>query len=604
MPLTRLKERLMGDYVIDPRHDITLYTILVRDSIIPLTLILAASMTIIIFISRSMAGLPFPPATFIVYIIIFSILYLIYRKYPLQGLFRFFIFIIMFASFFITVTSKHQPLNEFLIILLFPVLAYHLAGHKTGSIWIVFFSVYSLIIITLISIGIIASSYNPVTLMTGFSIFVYIAILSYYAELRHGNIERLLMRQLYYDNITGLPNRKMLMEDLALTLYPSLIILRIENFHDINTFFGYTPGDTLLKFIGERISQYRGKYKSKIYNLTGGEFAVLVNMGNKTSSDNSEITTIAGEMLKHITEKEFIYNDMKIPLTAYAGIAPSSEGSENIISKADIALHHAIKKRMPIHIFHEKDTDRSIYLDNIKKLAQLNDTISENRLVPYFQPIMDNLSGEISRYESLLRIIDSDGNPFPPAPYLEIAKKTQLYPVITKIIFEKTFAYMQNKDTHFALNISADDIYYPGFLKFLEDIVQRYPSTKGRVFLEIVESEKFNDYDFLADFILQAKKNGLRFGIDDFGSGYSNFSYLSRLHLDFIKFDGSLIEKIDSDNNSRVIVRNIAMLCRELGIITVAEFVTNENILNMIKEYRIDYSQGFFIGEPASSIKE
>jgi len=604
MILSRLRERLIGDYVIDPRHDITLYTILVRDSIIPLTLILAASLTIVIFISRTAAGIPFPPATFTAYILIFSILSIIYKKYPMQGLFRLFIFLIMFATFLLTVISKNDPLNEFIIILLFPVLAYHLAGHKTGSIWIIFFSIYALTIITLVSTGIIKSFYSPVTLMTGFSLFVYIAILSYYAELRHGNIERLLMHQLYYDNITDLPSRKMLMEDIPLTLYPCLIILRVDNFHDINTFFGYNLGDSLLKFIGDRISQYRGDYKLKIYNLTGGEFAVLVRMGDRTSRDNSEITSIAGDMLKHITEKQFIYNDIKIPLTAYAGIAPSSEGSDNIISKADIALHHAIKKRMPIHIFHEKDMDKSIYLDNIKKLAQLNDAISENRLIPYFQPIMDNKSGKISRYESLLRIIDSQGTPQSPGPYLEIAKKTQLYPEITKIIFEKTFAYMQNQNTDFALNISADDIYYPGFFRFLEDIVKRYPSTQGRVFLEIVESENFNDYAFLADFILQAKKTGLRFGIDDFGTGYSNFSYLSRLHLDFIKFDGSLIKKIDSDNNSRIIVRNIAMLCKELGIITVAEFVTNESILNVVKEYEIDYSQGFYIGEPVPSIPD
>ncbi len=604
MLLSRLRERIMGDYVIDPRHDIKLYTILVRDSFIPLTLILAASLTVVIFISRTAAGIPFPPVTFTVYILIFSILPIIYKKYPMQGLFRLFIFLIIFATFLLTVISKNNPLNEFIIILLFPVLAYHLAGRKTGSIWIIFFSIYALSIITLVSLRIIESSYSPVTLMTGFSLFVYIAILSYYAELRHGNIERLLMHQLYYDSITGLPSRKMLMEDIPLTLYPSMIILRVDNFHDINTFFGYNLGDSLLKFIGDRISQYRGDYKLKIYNLTGGEFAVLVKMGERTLPDNSEITTIAGEMLKHITEKEFIHNDIKIPLTAYAGISPSSEGSDNIISKADIALHHAIKKRMPIHIFHEKDMDMSIYLDNMKKLAQLNDAIAENRLIPYFQPIMNNQSGKISRYESLMRIIDNKGNPQSPGPYLEIAKKTQLYPEMTKIIFEKTFAYMQNKVTDFALNISADDIYYPGFLRFLEDILDRYPSAKGRVFLEIVESEKFNDYNFLADFILQAKKAGLYFGIDDFGSGYSNFSYLNRLHLDFIKFDGSLIKKIDSDKSSRIIVRNIAMLCRELGIITVAEFVSNENILNMIKEYRIDYSQGFYIGEPAPSIRE
>ena len=161
---------------------------------------------------------------------------------------------------------------------------------------------------------------------------------------------------------------------------------------------------------------------------------------------------------------------------------------------------------------------------------------------------------------------------------------------------------MDNKNIDFALNISADDIYYPGFFKFIQTMTDKFPSTKGRVILEIVESENFSDYRFLADFIKAAKKTGFRFAIDDFGTGYSNFSYLSRLQLDYIKFDGSLINKIDSEKNSRIIIRNISALCRELEIKTIAEFVENENIFNQVKDYGIDFSQGFYIGEPSPLI--
>lgn len=599
MLLNTLKQRLMGDYIIDPRHDINLYTILVRDSFIPLTIILAASLTLVVFISRSAAGIAFPPETFAAYIIIFLVLYLAYKKYPRQGIFRFIIFIIIMATFFITVTSEGKPLNEFIIILLFPVLAYHLSGNKTGSLWILFFSLYILAIILLSAAGILQSGYSTVTLMTGFSIFVYISILSYYAELRHGTIERLLMRQLYYDSTTELPNRKMLLEDIPLILYPSLIIIRIDNFHDINTFFGYNLGDSILKFIGERITSFKSDYNLKIYNLTGGEFAIIADMGKTSTNENSEISVVAGELLKHVSEKEFLYRDIKIPLTAYAGIAPSSEGADNLISKADIALHHAIRNRMPIHIYHENDRDKTIYINNIKNLAQLNDAVAEERILPYFQPIMNNHTGEIYKYEALLRVVTPEGKAMLPGPFLNVARQTQIYPEITKIIFEKTFAFMQDRELNFALNISADDIYYPGFYRFIQNMTEKYPSTHGKVILEIVESENFSDYRFLADFIKAAKKTGFRFAIDDFGTGYSNFSYLSRLHLDYIKFDGSLINKIDSDKNSRIIIRNISSLCRELDIKTIAEFVENENIFMQVRDYGIDYSQGYYIGEPS-----
>jgi len=124
-----------------------------------------------------------------------------------------------------------------------------------------------------------------------------------------------------------------------------------------------------------------------------------------------------------------------------------------------------------------------------------------------------------------------------------------------------------------------------------------FPSCYNRIILELVESENFENYNLVSDFIKFGKKCGYRFAIDDFGSGYSNFSHLSNLHIDYLKFDGSLIQRIDYDMTSNSIVKNITWLCRELGIRTIAEFVETESIFISVKDFGIDYSQGLFLSQ-------
>ena len=201
-----------------------------------------------------------------------------------------------------------------------------------------------------------------------------------------------------------------------------------------------------------------------------------------------------------------------------------------------------------------------------------------------------------------MRIIDSDGNPQLPGRYLEVARKTNLYHELTKIMIEKVFSYMKDNDSSFSINISADDIYNPDFPPYLEKMMELHPWCFNRIILELVESERFDNYGFVADFIKKCKKTGYSFAIDDFGTGYSNFSHLTKLNIDYVKFDGSLIRKIDSDPITRVIVKNIAALCKELNVKTIAEFVENETILNTVNEYGIDYSQGCFINSPSPSL--
>lgn len=598
MTLKKLKERLLGDFVIDPRHDIIIYDILVRDGFIPVTLLLGFTLACSIIIVRAFSGFYVYSIVHIIYLFFFIFLFYMYRFFPKQGVFRFFIFLMMLASIYLTITIKGRTMNEYIIVLIFPVIIYNLAGKNNGLVWNIVLCILYVFIMFLIETEILSSRYNQADLAIGLILYLYIAIFAHYAELRHSSIEKLLLRQLYYDTASGQPNRKMLMEDISHKMFPALFILRIHNFHDINTFFGYTLGNDLMKFIGERLNLFSASRKMKSYNLSGGEFALITDL-KSTAPDIRELETTAADLIQHISEKEFVHQNTNIPLTPYAGISFYTKNESNLISQANMALHHAIKRSMPYHIHNEDDMDRTNYLENINTLSELNLALSENRLVPYYQSIMNNKTEVKEKFESLLRIISTDGEPQLPGKYLRTASKTRLYPEITKQMIGKIFSQMSKCGEEFTINISAEDIYNPEFFTFLESMMNANPSCYNRVILEIIESEDFESYRIISEFIKKSRKCGYRFAIDDFGSGYSNFSHLSRLNIDFIKFDGSLIRRIDQDRTSSVIIKHVTGLCRELNIRTIAEFVETESILRTVRDFGIDYSQGKFIDSPS-----
>ncbi len=594
-----LKERMMGDFVIDPRHDIVIYDIIVRDGFIPFTLLLGLILTILIIAVRAVYGYDMFSIFHFMYSSFFISFFFLYKYFPRQGLFRFLIFMMFIISLWISMITAEHRLNEYLIILIFPVITYNLSGIKTGTIWNIVSGLFFAAAIAVTQTGLVQTGYQVSNLVITFLVYIFISVFSYYAELRHSSIEKLLLRQLYYDNTSGLPNRKMLIEDIAHKIYPSLIILRIDNFHDINTFFGYSMGDDFLKFIGRRINLFNSSIKVKAYNLTGGEFAFVPDIKQTGDEALEKLRSIASNLINHMAEEKYIHQETHIPLNPFIGIAPYFDGSDGLISQADIALHHAISKKLTFHVYNNDDKDRIRYIDNVNILSDLNNALLNDRIIPYFQAIINNSNGKIDKYESLLRIIDAEGKPQLPGKYLEVARKTNLYHELTKIMIKKVFEYMELNTSSFSINISAEDIYNPDFPSYLEEMMKSHPWCYKRIILELVESERFDNYGFVRDFIRKCRKTGYTFAIDDFGTGYSNFSHLTKLHIDFVKFDGSLIQKIDSDPVTRIIVKNIAALCRELNVKTIAEFVDNEFILNTVNEYGIDYSQGSFINSPS-----
>lgn len=239
--------------------------------------------------------------------------------------------------------------------------------------------------------------------------------------------------------------------------------------------------------------------------------------------------------------------------------------------------------------------------NNIKWTKKLQNAIRNDRIIPYYQPIVDNFTGEYVKYESLVRLIDEDEKVISPFFFLEIAKRTKYYRTITQRVLEKSFECFKDTNYTFSVNLTIKDIMDEETQQTIFSLLEHY-GIGNRVVFEIVESEGIENYDRVIAFIKNVKECGCKIAIDDFGTGYSNFEYLLKLKADFIKIDGSLIKALDKDNDAKILVSTIVNFSKQLGMLTIAEFVSDEKIYKIVKEMGIDYSQGYYFGEPKSTL--
>ncbi|PMP77479.1 MAG: diguanylate cyclase [Sulfurihydrogenibium sp.] len=396
-------------------------------------------------------------------------------------------------------------------------------------------------------------------------------------------------RNLYTDKLTQLPNRLKLIEDIKNLTNYKVILVNIDSFKEINDIYGVDLGDDILRKLGERLKHITEKHKFMVYKLSGDEFAILIDR----YLSKQTLERFVNEVIYEVESKPFEANDMSINLDITLGIAEGKNNKgKNILGKADMALKYAKQNKKP-YVFYSEDLKiQENYKNNLFWIKNLRKAIEEDRLLVYFQPILNNKTNQIEKYEALIRM-KLDDSIISPYHFLDIAKKSKLYPAITK----KIFSIVQNytKDYEISINLSILDIFNE---EITSHIIYWLRNNSCKVTFEILESEGITNYEDVSAFIKEVKNYGAKIAIDDFGSGYSNFAYILKLDVDYIKIDSSLIKNIHQDKNSQIIVETIVGLAKKLGINTIAEFVHSKEVFEKVKELGIDYSQGFYIGEP------
>ncbi len=182
--------------------------------------------------------------------------------------------------------------------------------------------------------------------------------------------------------------------------------------------------------------------------------------------------------------------------------------------------------------------------------------------------------------------------------FLDTAKKGKYYSQIKNIVLNNSFGALRNTDMDISINLSALDIESKHTRDIIFELLEQNKQYSSRIVIELLEDESVKDFKTITTFINDVKVFGVKIAIDDFGAGYSNFERLLDYQPDILKIDGCLIRDIQTNNYSLSVVKTIVSFAKEQNILTIAEYVENEEIFNILKDLGVDYSQGYYFGKP------
>ncbi len=400
---------------------------------------------------------------------------------------------------------------------------------------------------------------------------------------------------------TQLPNKFALLNDIKLCNNPKIVLFRIQDYELLEQFYTNEIAIKIEKKFTKMIfGLVAPDYKdASLYHTSEGEFALLKDDIKDTISPKKAYENCTF-FYNNVKDKIILVDNYEYDIVISASFAHSTE---HLFEHARMGLNYAVKENMDVIFANEiAQKVQKEALNNIQIIQMVKKALSDEKVISYFQPLYNNKTKKIEKYESLVRIIDENSKMISPFFFLDIAKKGKYYTQITKKVLQNSFNALELTTTDISINISATDIEDRHINKLILDFCKNNPKKAKRVVFELLEDESFKDFSAVKEFIKTVKSYGALIAIDDFGSGYSNFERLLDFQPDILKIDGSLIKNIDKNQFSRDIVETMQDFATKIGVKTVAEFVSSETIFNIVNEIGIDYTQGYFIDEPRANI--
>jgi diguanylate cyclase (GGDEF)-like protein len=426
-----------------------------------------------------------------------------------------------------------------------------------------------------------------------FVIVVYIITITLSSEKDRRKLRKLndtFQDLIVQDTLTGLKNRKAFESEIGAFEKPILFIININKFRHINDFYGVKAGDFILTEVAKRLPQFIPSiYTYNLYRLGGDDFGLLLE-----SDDVRNYELMALSLIESLDNEHFIYDVLEVDVSISIGMSSVTP----LIEKADMALSFAKNSRLGYFLYNDEfniDQDIKENLDTMKLVKQ---AIERDTLVPFFQPIINNATSEIEKYECLARIIQEDGTVLSPSFFINIAQNSKLYQSITLTMIDKSIEAFKDTTLEFSINLSAADMMDE---KVISSIVEKLKTNKEaakRLVFEILEDENIHNYESINNFIKEVRTFGCKVALDDFGAGFSNFAHVLNLNIDYIKFDGSLIKNLNRDKHSFLVTQTLVEFAKKANIKTIAEFVYAKEIQELVLELGIDYSQGYYFSMP------
>lgn len=398
------------------------------------------------------------------------------------------------------------------------------------------------------------------------------------------------------DTITQLQNATMLYH--CLDTFPknhelTVMLYNIDDFSFINQHYGYQFGDEILNKVAQFL-QYNISKEVKLFKYNSDEFVIVF---DPKVYNPALIAIQIQAFFRETPIGEF--NGDSIYVTLSCGIATSKE-PPSLLPYARSALREAHERGIPnqFHIYDGKNAFIKKAKDETAWIQKFRIALEEDKVVPFFQPIISNSSGKIVKYECLARVED-EGEIISPIHFLESARRSGLMGNLTRSMINKCFKIFSGNEIEFSLNIANEDLLDHTFIDFLTMKQKHYNINPQHVILEILEDIIISDVNPLPLQNLHIlKKLGYKLALDDFGTNRSNFNRLEAIGVDILKIDGQFIQGIDTNEKNQYIVKMITNMAKKMHIEVIAEFVETGQEYEMVKNIGVDYSQGYYFNKP------
>jgi len=426
--------------------------------------------------------------------------------------------------------------------------------------------------------------------------------------------DRELRRQLkfdaYHDRLTGLLNRHafeqyfwMLIEEDSHEIQEHIMIyMDLDQFKVVNDVCGHAAGDSLLQKLTEKFKTIV-RESDIIARLGGDEFGLIL-----PHCPLKKAEQLVQSIIKDVVDYRFVWDEKVFTIGISIGISPfglSEDTLEEQMSAVDAACYIAKKfGGNQYHLYNKDDKNMIAHKGAMDWVAGINKGLSENRFKLYIQPITSlGSETETEHYEVLIRYIDDDGSIIPPDAFLPSAERYNLISRIDLFVINTIIEWLSanqksRPDIAFSINISGRSLGDRDFQVYLEDILKTTHIDTTALCFEITETAIVADVMRSVEFIKSIKALGVKFSLDDFGSGLSSFAYLKQFPVDYLKIDGMFVKDIVAEPTNYVFVRSMAEVGHCLGMKVIAEFVETEELYHSLRQAKVDFIQGWAVGKP------
>ncbi len=425
-------------------------------------------------------------------------------------------------------------------------------------------------------------------------------------------IEKQLSFHASHDPLTGLNNREVFDQEVRLAIEETaesdtqhaLCHLSLSQFAMINETCGHSAGDKLLQKIAAVLKQRVRAPSDAVARIGGDEFGILL---RHCPIDAAE--RICEVIASEFADQKFVFDDKTFDINIGIGIVPINQETSDLselISLASAACNKA-KERGKNRVASYEKNNAELFEKRTEVLlaSELMDALEANRTCLFQQRILNARTSSRDSYEILLRLQDAEGNFLPPGPYLNAAERYNLTPNLDRWVVRNTLEWLSDNPQvardidYLSVNLSGLSICDDQFTKFIIDCFSEFSVSPEKICFEITETAAVTNFMQAGEFITAMKDLGCKFALDDFGSGMSSFAYLKKLPVDILKIDGLFIRDILDNPIDLAMVKSINDVGHVMGLKTIAEYVENQAILDVLTVLEVDSFQGYEIAKPA-----